>query len=75
MSDPNIVQVYSLGEWEGLPYLELEYVEGGSLSDRLDGTPRPPDEAARLIETLARSMGVAHARASCIAISSRPTSC
>ena len=75
LSDPNIVQVYSLGEWEGLPYLELEYVEGGSLADRLDGTPRPPEEAARLVETLARSIGVAHARGSSIAISSRRTCC
>jgi eukaryotic-like serine/threonine-protein kinase len=62
LSDPNIVQVYSLGEWEGMPYLELEYVEGGSLADRLDGTPRPPLEAARLVETLARSIAAAHAR-------------
>ena len=45
-----------------MPYLELEYVEGGSLADRLDGTPRPPLEAARLVETLARSIAAAHAR-------------
>ena len=57
---PNVVQVNSFGEWEGLPYLDLEYVDGGSLADALDGTPRPPREAAALIETLARAIHEAH---------------
>ncbi len=39
----------------------MEYVEGGSLADRLDGTPWPPGEASRLVEILARSIGAAHA--------------
>src|SRR5438128_9011856 len=31
LRNPHIVQVYALGEHDGRPYLELEYVEGGSL--------------------------------------------
>ena len=38
----------------------MEYVGGGSLADRLDGTPWPPREAARLVETLAGAMAEAH---------------
>jgi WD40 repeat protein len=38
----------------------MELVGGGSLADRLDGTPRPPREAARLVETLAGAMAEAH---------------
>jgi hypothetical protein len=57
---PNIVQVYEIGSYEGLPYLALEWVEGGSLASRLDGKPWPPVEAAGLIETLARAIHVAH---------------
>jgi hypothetical protein len=57
---PHIVQVYHLGEHEGRPYLELEYAEGGSLAQRLDGTPWPPQEAARLIEVLAGAIGEVH---------------
>src|SRR5271165_4469254 len=38
----------------------MEYVGGGSLDDRLDGTPRPPRAAARLVETLAGAMAEAH---------------
>ena len=38
----NIVQIFAIGDFEGRPYVELEYVEGGSLASRLDGTPWPP---------------------------------
>ena len=57
---PNIVQVYEIGSYEGRPFLALEWVEGGSLADRLDGKPWPPGEAAALVETLARAIHVAH---------------
>jgi eukaryotic-like serine/threonine-protein kinase len=57
---PNIVQIFHIDEHAGYPYFEMEYVGGGSLADRLDGTPRPPREAARLIETLAGAMAEAH---------------
>jgi len=54
LSHPNIVQIYAIGDCDGRPYVELEYVEGGSLGLRLDGTPWPPRAAARLVESLAR---------------------
>src|SRR6516225_9582151 len=57
---PNIVQVYEIGTHEGRPFLALEWVEGGSLANRLHGKPWPPHEAAALIETLARAIHVAH---------------
>ncbi len=57
---PHIVQVYEIGNYEGRPFLALEWVEGGSLADRLDGKPWPPRKAATLIETLARAIDVAH---------------
>jgi serine/threonine-protein kinase len=74
LQHPNIVQVFHFDEHDGHPYFEMEYVDGGSLADRLDGTPRPPREAARLVEVLARAMAEAHRRGSSIATSSRATS-
>src|SRR3954464_4498204 len=47
---PNIVHVHAFGDHDGRPYFEMEYVAGGSLADRLDGTPWPDREAARLVE-------------------------
>lgn len=57
---PNIVQIFEVGECNGLPYLALEYVDGGTLSERLDGTPLPPEKAASLTETLAWAVDAAH---------------
>jgi tetratricopeptide (TPR) repeat protein len=56
----NIVQIYEVGEHDGLPFLSLEYVEGGSLAGQLDGKPQPPMPAARLVETLAQAVHFAH---------------
>jgi WD40 repeat protein/tRNA A-37 threonylcarbamoyl transferase component Bud32 len=57
---PNIVQIYGLGEHEGLAYFLMEYIEGGSLVRRLDGTPWAPEPAARMVAVLARAIGDAH---------------
>ncbi len=58
---PNIVQIHDIGEVDGLPYFSLELLEGGSLDDRLAGTPQPSRQAAELVATLARAIGLAHA--------------
>src|SRR5262245_23775450 len=60
LQHPGIVQIYEVGEQGGLPYCALEFCPGGSLADKLDGTPLPPGEAARLVETLARAVHAAH---------------
>jgi WD40 repeat protein/serine/threonine protein kinase len=62
LQHPNIVQVFEVGDHAGRPYLALEYVDGGSLAEQLDGTPRPAREAAGLVETLARAIDYAHRR-------------
>ena len=59
---PHIVQVYNYGEHEGLPYIAMELVEGGSLADRLDGTPWRPRTAAALLVKLAEAVQFAHER-------------
>jgi WD40 repeat protein/tRNA A-37 threonylcarbamoyl transferase component Bud32 len=60
MQHPKIVQVYEVGEQDSRPYFSLEFLEGGSIADRLDGTPWPARKAAELVETLARAMQAAH---------------
>jgi serine/threonine-protein kinase len=62
LQHPNIVQIYEIGAHDGLPYVSLEYVEGGSLADRLKGPPPSDKEAAQLIEVLARAAHHAHGR-------------
>jgi serine/threonine protein kinase/lipoprotein NlpI len=57
---PNILQIHDIGEAEGLPFVSLELLEGGSLADRLDGTPCPGNQSAELVATLASAVQVAH---------------
>jgi serine/threonine protein kinase len=57
---PHIVQVYEVGEQGGGPFIALEHVGGGSLAQKIRGTPQPPGAAARLVETLAGTMSHAH---------------
>ena len=54
------MQIYGLGEHDGIVYFEMEYIEGGSLARRLDGTPWAPGPAARMVAVLAGAIGEAH---------------
>ncbi len=60
---PNIVAVYSAGVTDdGLPYLLMPYVAGGSLHERVAaGGPLPEDEAVRIGARLAGGLAAAHA--------------
>ena len=59
---PNIVQIHEIGECGGAPYFALEYVEGGTLAQKLGGAPQPARRAAETVETLARAVASAHQR-------------
>src|SRR5262249_33562194 len=56
LQHPNIVQVYEVGEREGVLFLALEYVEGGTLAAKLAGQRQVPADAARLLEVLAQAV-------------------
>ncbi|MFO0880678.1 MAG: protein kinase [Gemmataceae bacterium] len=60
LQHPNIVQVFEIGEHQGLPYFSLEFVEGGCLADRLGVTTLPVHEAAQIVAKLADGMAFAH---------------
>src|SRR5260370_10457842 len=68
LQHPHIVQIYEVGEWcterggPRMPYLALEFVDGPSLKDKLDGTPWPAERAAALVETLGQAIHSAHQR-------------
>src|SRR5207253_1849570 len=52
LQHPNIVQVYDLGEHEGQAYMATEYVEGGTLAEKLLETPWPARQAVALVAVL-----------------------
>jgi serine/threonine-protein kinase len=57
---PNIVQVHDVGDVAGRPYFTMEYVEGGSLAEKIAGTPQPAREAAALVAAVAEAIQAAH---------------
>lgn len=60
LQHPNIVQIYEVGQHDGLPFFSLEFVDGCGLNQKLGGKPQPFREAAELIMILARAMHYAH---------------
>src|SRR5687767_13816902 len=56
----NILIIYEYGEQEGLPYIVMEYVEGGTLEDRLKGEPMDWRRVVNLIMPIAEALQYAH---------------
>lgn len=56
----HIVQIHEMGQFEGLHYLTLEYVSGGTLQNFLRGQPQPPAAAARFMRFVADAVAYAH---------------
>ena len=57
---PNVIQVYDIGEHEGLTYLAMEYAADGTLQQWLAGQRLSVVGTVRLVYTLARAVGAAH---------------
>ncbi len=62
LQHPGIVQIYEVGEHDGLPYFSLEFVAGGSLAHRIGGKPQPVREAAEMLREIAMAVREAHRR-------------
>ena len=60
MRHPNIVNVYDFGEFEGTPYMIVEYVPGGSLANRLSQGPVTPAAALKYLRGIAAGLDYAH---------------
>jgi len=62
ISHPHVVRVYSVGEDQGLFYIAMELVEGGSLDERISKEGRlPSSEVAELAAQCVEGLQAAHA--------------
>ncbi|MCU0686301.1 MAG: protein kinase, partial [Polyangiaceae bacterium] len=58
----HVVQVLDSGEWQGRPYLVMEYLEGEDLRQRLERSNRmPPLECVEIVRQIGRALTKAHA--------------
>jgi eukaryotic-like serine/threonine-protein kinase len=63
LSHPNIVRILDYGEQDGLPYLVMDYIQGGTLKQKLLGAGRMPwREAVKLVLPITRALAYAHER-------------
>ena len=59
LTHPNIVHINDYGEHEGLPYLVMDFIPGGTLKERI-GAPIPWAEAAWFLAPVAGGLDYAH---------------
>ncbi|MGD8804359.1 MAG: protein kinase [Chloroflexota bacterium] len=67
LNHPNIVGVYDFDVFEGMYYIVMEFVSGGTLKDRIEdlaskGEALPLDAATRVVLEVADALAYAHAR-------------
>jgi serine/threonine-protein kinase len=60
LTHPHVVAVYEAGQIDGQPYFAMQYIGGGSLSQRVRQGPVPIDEAARLVLAVAGAVEHLH---------------
>src|SRR5271166_370833 len=60
LNHPNICTVYEIGQDGGRPYIVMEYMEGQSLFQVLDGPPMNLDRALRVVLDVAEALDAAH---------------
>jgi len=59
---PNIVPIIDAGETEGVLFVVMPYLPGGSLADRITEGPQPPIEIASIVAQAATALDYAHRR-------------
>ncbi len=57
---PNICPLFETGTVEGRPWFAQEFLDGGSLAQKLGGVPQDPHVAAGLVETIAHAVQYSH---------------
>jgi serine/threonine protein kinase len=61
LDHPYILKVLDYGDQEGLPYLVMPFLEGGTLKEKM-GKPMPYSQAAALLTPIAEALDYAHKR-------------
>ena len=59
---PSVVTVFDVGEHEGQPFIVMEYLDGGSVYDRIRSAPVAPGCAVEWLRQAAAGLDAAHAQ-------------
>lgn len=56
----HILPIYDYGEYDGMPYIVMRYLDGGTLQDRIRQGPLTSEETIRVVRQVADALDYAH---------------
>lgn len=59
---PNIVHVYEISSADGIHFIAMQYVEGNTLRDKINGRPLPTEELLKTAIQITEALSEAHSR-------------
>src|SRR5215831_1982454 len=62
LNHPQICTIYDIGEYNGRPFIVMEYLEGQTLKERIQSTPVPTAELIDVGIQISGALEVAHAK-------------
>lgn len=60
LNHPNLLGVFDFGDVEGMPYIVMEYVEGGSLHEACINKAVDPAQAVAIVKGICDGLAKAH---------------
>ncbi len=62
LQHPHILPVYDYGEYDGMPYIVMAFITGGTLTDIINDGPMPSTDIARMVHQIADALDFAHSK-------------
>ena len=62
LNHPNICTIHDIGEQDGHPFIAMEYLEGTTLTHRINGRPMPQEVLLTLAIEISDALEAAHAK-------------
>jgi len=62
LQHPHILPVHDFGEYDGMPYIVMAYMNGGTLADLISQGPIDPRDTIRIVQEMADALDYAHSK-------------
>jgi serine/threonine protein kinase len=62
LQHPHILPVYDFGEYDGMPYIVMSYMNGGTLADLIAKGRMENSEIMRIVQEMAEALDYAHSK-------------